>query len=446
MKFKYFVISIPLLVVAASSACAQNLAFINSFPGDSAIGPKTNPDNVGAVGPEHVVDFTCADFVVHDKKTGKALLKKTQTEFWKDAGIPDVLKPNDPRFLYDPLSGRYFATIAHDRVHKLYLAVSSSSDPTKPWKGVLLPCSSPDFGFRIGVDKNGFYGCYWNYNKDTHTMMDCIVIPKADLLVQEGPDMSNLKIFSGIEIESFPATDLDPNKSAEAPEILLNREFGNSFGKLNMYKVTWSGKAPSISKLQSIPLSRAYVSPNGSSLKNQATQPAPGGKLRADEGRRTCAVYAAGGSIFSCNEAKRDIDSRCGIFWCEVKASNGILLQEGFIDSPDCDYLAPSLAVDAKGNAGIGCTRSSSSEFPSACVMARKAGDPKNGMGKPVIAAKGTTVFTSKSAGKYGIPWGNYNSTCLDPVDPTIIWSYQEYAASFTPDQFSTFWTAFRVK
>ena len=430
----------------AAAAVAQNIAMVNSFPGDSAIGPKTNPDNVGGVGPEHVVDFTCADFVVHDKKTGKTLLKKTQTEFWKDAGIPDVLKPNDPRFLYDPLSGRYFATIAHDRVHKLYLAVSSSSDPTKPWKGVLLPCSSPDFGFRIGVDKNGFYGCYWNYNKDTRTMMDCIVIPKADLLGPEDPDLSNLKIFSGIEIESFPATDLDPNKSADAPEILLNREFGNSFGKLNLYKVTWSGKAPSISKLQSIPLSRNYVSPNGSSLKNQATQPAPGGKLRADEGRRTCAVYAAGGSIFSCNEAKRDMDSRCGIFWCEVKASDGTLLQEGFIDSPDCDYLAPSLAVDANGNVGIGCTRSSASEFPSACIMARAPKDPKNSMGMPVIAAKGTTAFTSKSTGKYGTPWGNYNSTCLDPVDPAIIWSYQEYAASSTPDQFSTFWAAFKVK
>ena len=446
MNLKYFAILVLLLVLAASRSEAQNLAIINSFPGDSAIGPKSNPDNVGAVGPEHVVDFTCANFVVHDKKTGNIVMKETQTEFWKDAGIPDVLKPNDPRFLFDPLSGRFFATIAHDKVHKLYLAVSSSSDPAKPWKGILLPCSSPDFGLRIGIDKNGFYGCYWNYNKDTHTMMDCVVIPKADLLAPDGPDLSNIKIFSGIEIESFPATDLDSNKAADSPELLLNREFGNTFGKLFMYKITWAGKLPAISKVQNIPLSRTYLSPNGSSLKNQATQPAPGGKLRADEGRRTCAVYAAGESIFSCNEAKRDMASRCGIFWCEIKASDGTLLQEGFIDSPDCDYLAPSLAVDASGNVGIGCTRSSASEFPSACIMARAPKDPKNSMGKPVITAKGTTVFTSKSAGKYGIPWGNYNSTCLDPADQTIIWSYQEYAASSTPDQFCTFWAAFRVK
>ena len=37
-----------------------------------------------------------------------------------------------------------------------YLAVSTTSDPMKSWKGVLTPFESPDFGFRMGVDKNGF--------------------------------------------------------------------------------------------------------------------------------------------------------------------------------------------------------------------------------------------------------------------------------------------------
>jgi hypothetical protein len=30
---------------------------------------------------------------------------------------------------------------------------------------------------------------------------------------------------------------IDPNKPADAPEILLNREFGNSFSKMYMYKI-----------------------------------------------------------------------------------------------------------------------------------------------------------------------------------------------------------------
>lgn len=421
---------------------ARTVTIAAAFPGDSAIGPKVCPDNVGAAGPKHVVDFTCANFVVHDKKTGKVVQQKTQVQFWKELGF-DV-HPNDPRFMFDPLSGRWIGTIASDRVHHLFLAISTTSDPTEPWKGVQTPFDSPDFGFRAGVDKNGYYGCWWNRNSDIHKMMNCCAIPKEDLLAPGGPDLSHVQIFTDLEIESFPETDLDPDKAPGAPEILLNREFGNSFAKMYLYRITWTGKTAAISTVQTIPLGRTYVSPNGSSQKNQAVQPEPGARLRADEGRRTSCVYTHGGSLFTCNAAKRELTSRCGIFWCEVRKSDGAVVQEGLIDSPDCDYLAPTLAVDAKGNVGIGCTRTSASEFPSVCVMGRKASDPKGTMGEPVLGFKGTTVFAGLKPG--AIPWGNYNSTCIDPSDGTLIWSYQEYAGSSTPGQFSTCWVAFRIE
>jgi len=435
---------------AATPASAQPV-IVTTFPSDTGPGPKEKPDNVGGVGPDHVVSFTCANFVVHDKKTGQIITKKSQTEFWAELGFKNMdSQPNDPRMLYDPLSQRWIATTAFDKnLHQLLLAVSTSPDPTKPWNGVKTPLKSPDFGFRCGVDKNGFYGCYWNFNKDLHTMMDCWAVPKEDLLAREGPILANATLFPGIEIESFPATDLDQNKASDAPELLLCHEFpvdNVKFSKLFMYKITWAGKTPSISKVQQIPLSRTYVAPNGSSLKNQATQPAPGPKLRADEGRRTAAVWAHKGSLFTCNEAKDKIDSRPGIFWCEVRARDGELLQEGFVDSPDCDYLAPSLAVDADGNVGIGCTRTSEKEFPSVVVMMRAATDPRNTLCPPVLAAKGTATYASdRDNAKVGVGWGNYNSTCLDPADPTVIWTYQEYAASGVLNVWNTCWTAFKV-
>src|SRR5262249_7026304 len=151
-----------------------------------------------------------------------------------------------------------------------------------------------------------------------HTMMSVHAIPKADTVAAGGPSLPHLQTFANLEIECFPATDLDPDKPADAPEVLLNREFGNSFFQLHHDKITWAGNTASISKLQSIPLSQTYQSPNGASLKNLASQPPPGGRLRADEARRTTCVYAHKGSFFACNGAKRAIDSRPGIFWCEV--------------------------------------------------------------------------------------------------------------------------------
>ena len=78
--------------------------------------------------------------------------------------------------------------------------------------------------------------------------------------------------------------------------------------------------------------------------------------------------------------------------------------------------------------------------------MMHAAGDPKNTMRPPMIAAKGTTAFTSNRPTKVGLGWGNYNTTCLDPQDPTMFWTYQEYATSGEPSKYSTCWAAFQLK
>jgi hypothetical protein len=252
-----------LFAIPSATFGQKNVTVLNAFPGDKGPGTKVLPDNVGGVSEEYVVDFTSANFVVHDKKTGNIMVEKSQTAFWDELGFAGITRPNDPRMLYDSLTKRWIATIAHDAVHKLYLAVSTTSDPMKPWEAVLTPFESPDFGFRMGVDKNGFYGCWWNHNKDTHTMMTACALPKEDLIAAGGPNLAGVQIFKDLEIESFPETDLNPSKAPDAPEILLNREFGNSFEKLYMYKIMWSGKTASISKPQTIPLSKRYFSPNG---------------------------------------------------------------------------------------------------------------------------------------------------------------------------------------
>jgi hypothetical protein len=441
-------IALPLLFLASAQAFGAEIEVLTTFPGATGPGPKDCPDNTGAVGPDHVMDFTNAHVVIHDKKTGTVVKQMTQTEFWKAANPGfDLPRLNDPRLLYDPLSGRWFGVIAELKKGSVgYLAVSETSDPTKGWRGVVLPMAPTDPGMKLGVDRNGLYIAYYVLTGDIHTMMSVHAIPKADVVGAGGPSLEHLHTFANLEIECFPATDLDPDKPPDAPEVLLNREFGNSFSTLHMYKITWDGTTARISKLQTIPLSKTYQSPNGASQKNRASQPAPGGKLRADEARRTMCVYAYKGSLFACNGAKRTVDSRPGIFWCEVRAGDGALLQEGFIDAPGCDYLIPTLAVDGNGNVGLGCTRTSEREFPSVVVMMRAAGDPKNMMRPPVLAARGTAVFSSSREGRYGIQWGNYNATCVDPSDPTRIWTYQEYATNTEVDRWTTCWVAFSLR
>jgi hypothetical protein len=436
---------------AAQPASSSNVTVVTTFPADSGPGYKAYPDGAGGVGPKHIVDFDGLNFVVHDKATGKVLVKKSQTEFWASVEPAKTLNlplPNDPRCLYDPLSGRWFAVntgiIAGTRGSYGYLAVSTSSDPTEPWKGVQLPMPPQDLGFKIGVDKNGFYATYINLTGKIDTMHDCLAIPKADAIAAGGPDLTHATTFHNLQIECFPATDLDPDKAPTAPEVLLNKEFGNTAAKLYMYKIAWTGSTASISAAQMIPLSRTYSSPNGSSLRNQALQPPPGGNLRADEGRRTICVFAHGGSVFGCNEAKLTISDRPGILWYEVRVSDGRLLQEGLVHDADHDYLVPSLAVDGRGNIGIGCTRTSATEFPSAYVMMHATGDPAGTTRAPVLAVPGTTYYRAKPS-QFGIGWGNYSPTCVDPSNPQLLWTCQQYANSATEMQWTTAWVAFQL-
>jgi hypothetical protein len=46
------------------------VSVVTMFPGDTGPDPKDAPENSGAVGPDHVVDFTNANVLIHDKTTG----------------------------------------------------------------------------------------------------------------------------------------------------------------------------------------------------------------------------------------------------------------------------------------------------------------------------------------------------------------------------------------
>jgi hypothetical protein len=443
------IVALGILILAESpvQSLAQDVTVVASFPADKGPGYKVIPDTQGAAGPNHLVDFDGLNFVVHDKKTGAVLVKKSQREFW--AGVEPantLIAPNpwDPRFLYDATSGRWIGVIASDGSGLGYLAVSTSSDPTKPWKGVVLPMNRADLGFKAGVDKNGFYATYANpEGRDTHTIHDCLAVPKEDLLAPDGPSLKNLVTFLKLEHDSYPATDLNPNKAPGDPEVILNKEFGNDCTKLYMYKITWKGKTASISQKQEIPLSKAYRSPNTTKEASTGIQPAPGVTIRAP--RRTISVSQYGDSAYQCNNAKLNDGSRWGVFWCEVRVSDGKLLQEGLVDDPSCDYLIPSLAVDKDGNVGIGCTRTSATEFPSVCAIVHAAGDKPGTVRKPVLAVPGTTYYRVSKTNAFGSQWGNYSQTTVDPTDPGVFWTCQEYANSTTPDQWCTAWAAFKL-
>jgi hypothetical protein len=278
-------------------------------------------------------------------------------------------------------------------------------------------------------------------NKGTN----CYVVPKRDVLADGGPVLTRGQTFTDLQFSTMPAMDPDPDKPTDAPAILLANEFmDGTCSKLYLYKITWSESKASISNVQTIPLSRKYLTPNNSTPQMEAFQPKPGPKLRAGGGgRRIDSAFVRNGSVFGCNGAKRTADSRPGVLWCEVRISDGALVQEGLVDSPDRDFIFPSVAVDRQGNVGIGCTGTSQTEFPSVYVMMHAASDPANFMSKPVSAVPGTTAY--HYAGAAAVNLSHYSTTCIDPSNPDLLWTCQAYANSKIDRQWCTAWAAFKV-
>lgn len=438
-------IAITFVVVALCvTGSGADIDVITVIEGDKGPGFKAAANVMGAVGPKHVTSFTIAGFTVHDKSTGKTLLHQSQLDFWRQVQPAKSLDPNphanDPWMVYDPLSERWFATIAGTGTGESYLAVSTSADPLQPWKGVSLPLARIDPGLKIGVDRNGVYISCANGSGNPREALDMYVIPKADAIDPNGPSLARAGIVGKLIYAAFPAVNFDRDQKPKTPAALINNEFGGpTCSELYLYRIRWTGTQADISKAQTIPLSRAYAVP-----RMEGIQPDNGVKLFQAGGRRNNCAFVQGGSVFSCNGAQRTDDSRPGILWYEVRIEDGALLQEGFVDSPDCDYLYPSMAVDGRGNIGIGCTRTSEKEFPSVCVMMHAAGDPAGSMRPPLVAVKGTTAF--RYAGVPGMNFSNYSTTCVDPSDNTLLWTFQGYANSTVDRQWCTSWVSFKSK
>src|SRR5215467_15829208 len=88
------VILILVGVVGESIAArAADVEVVATFPGNRGPGWKAAANVHGAVGPNHIVDFTVGGFMVHDKATGKVLRHLSQRQFWNKVESTNSLEP-----------------------------------------------------------------------------------------------------------------------------------------------------------------------------------------------------------------------------------------------------------------------------------------------------------------------------------------------------------------
>ena len=403
------------------------------------------PDTMGAIGPSHFAELLNGRFAVYDKfgvnnsdGTRTPVLAKTLNQFWTDSGVtPQGAFAFDPRIVYDPTSGRWFASAADNiRVaNRFLLAVSETPDPSGPWHGFGIDSEAantrwadfPTLGFNsTGVymsanmlDVGGGVG-----NQQT----TIVAIPKTDLLAPS-PTVANARLFENLI--STAGTSVQPlanfdNGSPTAAFVT----FAGPLRRTDLTGTIASGSITGPTILNS--LNSLNPPPTADQADNFATgQQTPKANIYTLDQRITANVALRGGVIWGVQTG--NVNGNCGLQWFKIRASDNQVLQTGIISDPSISYYYGSIAVNEFGDVVIGANGSGADTFVSSyAFVGDSAGDNPLGattFGAPLLLKAGVDDYQRlDSTGRNR--WGDYSATTPDPSNPFSFWTIQEFVSA----------------
>lgn len=380
--------------------------FIGPRQGDTGAN-SIPPDTHGSVGLNHFVAIVNTNLSVYVKSTGQRVVNTSLSSFF-GAGAGGA---GDPRAVFDPVSQR-FVLICSDFNTKLFLAVSTTSDPTGSWFKTNFVASAgtdagrfPDYP-TLGVDLNGVYTCC--YMVGNPATMTIFAINKAPL-VAGAPSLGTVTAFRGLPYEDAiqPVVNWDAGGGAYCLSTRTSTQ-------LRVRRVNPPLTAPTLSELGNFNVP-SYGSP--------PTVVAPGSaQLDSLDGRLINAMLR-NGRIWTTHAINSG--GRSAVRWYELNPTGNVTVQSGTVNDPVLGYTMPSICVNGAGNTVLGFSGASSSTFASSYYVGRTASDPLGQMSVPLVLKAGEANYTNNGTGVSR--WGDYSMTSCDPVDDSL-WTIQEYA------------------
>jgi len=399
------------------------------------------PDSDGAIGPNYFVELINGRFSVFDKISGAKVQTMTDLTFWNNAGItfPSGTTASDPRIIYDPLSGRWFATQidfipSNQFSNRFLLAISASADPTGSWNG-LAWLADPGGTFadfpRLGIDARGVYLTGNQFNQAGNFVGTLITsIPKADLLLAT-PTATN-RTTSGLIPNLADGFSLQPivnfNGTNDAEVVIATENDGTDFiahSNLISFKVQNADtSAATFSTPTNIPVP-------GYSVPIDPYQ--PDGQKDLDDGdvRIGSYVFQLGDVIYAVHGI--EIGPRAALRWYRLRASDQTLLEAGTISDTNLDLFYPSIAANTNGFVVIAFNGSSTNTFVSSFAVAGRTINGTTVFGPTTLLASGTANYELNVG---DVRWGDYSTTTVDWSQPDHFWTIQEIPLA--PNRWST--------
>jgi len=443
-------------------------ALSNDFSGLDDNNAVIPPDTMGAAGPSYLVEILNSEVAFLNKSTGAIIStsKVSLQSFWSSLGTgagQAAKSPFDPKVIYDQHSGRFIiVTLGYDSTTAnsswLMIAVSATSDPTGTWYkwaidadkdgGVQTYSNWADFP-GLGVDADYVYVTANMFNTaGTYQYSKVWVIPKPQLLNGS----------SSITVTEFP------NPSGSGATMQPAHVFGSSSTQYLIHQgspitgpplrrfhrissITFPGGTPTWTDMGYIEVT-AYPT---SGLPN-APQLGSTNLIETNDARLLNAVLR-NGYIWTTHTVANETNTKTEVAWYQINPASaspsspyGTPAQQGRISDTTRWYYYPSIAVNSNGDAGIGFSGSSTSEYAGAYYTARQSSDTSGTM-QSVAALKAGLASYYKTFSGTANRWGDYSATCIDPDDDLRFWTLQEYAStpSGGSDRWGTWWGTFAL-
>jgi len=410
------------------------------------------PDTMGAVSDSHIVELINGRYAVYSKDTGAEIESSSQNQFWTDAGVNFTNFTFDPRVLYDSASGRWFATAVDNPGldNQVLLAVSETSDPTGDWNAFGIDSDSNDQRWAdfptLGLDANGVF-----ISADMVPIVgrgaagratSILSVPKSDLLLST-PVFARAAYSENVTADAGrlaqPAVDLGP---ADGPAPILAAQLDPNSDQIIRSSIFNAGGNAIFAPGTTI--TTPFLNP----APPTAEQPGAVQNLDTRDQRFSGNVVEIGDSLWAVQTV--DDGGQAALRWYEINEDTNAIIQTGLISDPSLDLFYPSIAVNDSGVVVIGFSGSSETQFPSAYSVVGETKAGVTSFGQPILlqAGEDTYVRTDSSSRNR---WGDYSATVVDPSDPNVFWTFQQYAlqggdewginvsqiiTSLVPDQF----------
>lgn len=433
------------------------------------------PDTNGDVGPNHYVQVVNASLIVYSK-TGARLYGPVDTKslfqgFSGGAGMCASNNNGDAVVLYDQLADRWFITqlaFAGFEQAPYYqcVAVSTSPDPTSSYTryafGPYTVGSPPgvaafnDYG-KFAVWPDGYYATFNMFIGTNFAGSKLCAYDRSRMLAGLSATQQCFQLFysassnvgyGGVLPTHLYGKVLPPLPPAGAPHVFVGDDNSPS-SVAQFWKMHVDWLAPANTRLTDIPANCPVgVSGPCPELVTVASFQLPSCGINGCVPQRGGSdlldvladrlMFRSGYRNFP-GDHESLVFSRTvltgsvtGVRWYEFRnaGTNTLggavpaLYQQGTYSPPDGNWRwMSSIAMDQRGDIGLGYSLSGPTSFPSIALAGRKWDDPVNTLPEAeamMVAGGGYQMGTSSR-------WGDYSSMAVDPSDDCTFWYTTEY-------------------